>query len=229
MQSMEQRRERLVAKQLEARGVRDPLVLAAVRSVPRELFVPEHLREAAYEDTPLPIGSGQTISQPYIVAFMIEALGLKGGEKVLEIGTGSGYAAAVLARIAREVLTIERIGVLAERASRTLTGAGVHNVRVREGDGTQGWPEEAPFEAILVSAGAPDVPSSLLSQLAVGGRLVLPVGSDPHSQELARITRVDQKEYRREDIGDVRFVPLIGKEGWGHDHADPDPPPSRLI
>ena len=146
---------------------------------------------------------------------MIEALALRGGEKVLEIGAGSGYAAAVLAEIAREVFTIERIGQLAERAAANLAEAGCDNVHVRHADGTEGWSDEAPFDAILVSAGAPDVPKSLMRQLKIGARMVVPVGSDPRSQELIRITRVDDEEYEREDIADVRFVPLIGKEGLG--------------
>ncbi len=229
MATMEQRRERLVTRQVEARGVRDPLVLAAMRAVRRELFVPKNLRDEAYDDTPLPIGSGQTISQPYIVAFMIEALALRGGEKVLEIGAGSGYAAAVLAEIAGEVFTIERIGQLAERAAANLAKAGCDNVHVRHADGTEGWSEEAPFDAILVSAGAPDVPKSLMRQLRIGGRMVIPVGSDPRSQELIRITRVDDDEFEREDIADVRFVPLIGKEGWESEDSDWQTKPPRVV
>ena len=214
MATMEQLRDRLVTRQVEARGVRDPLVLAAMRAVQREAFVPKELRREAYDDTPLPIGSGQTISQPYTVAFMIEALGLRGGEKVLEIGTGSGYAAAILSEIASDVFTIERIGQLAESAARNLASAGCDNVHVRHADGTEGWSEESPFDAILVSAGAPDVPKTLIRQLKVGARMVVPVGSDPRSQELIRITRRGDDEFEREDIADVRFVPLIGKEGW---------------
>ncbi len=214
MDNMEQARKRLVTEQLEARGVSDPLVLAAMRAVPRERFVPEDLREEAYSDRPLPIGSRQTISQPYIVAFMIEALGLRGGEKVLEIGAGSGYAAAVLGKIAYQVFTVERLGQLAERAVDNLAAAGCSNVHVRHADGTQGWSEEAPFDAILVSAGAPDVPKSLMNQLKVGGRMVVPVGKEPGSQDLVWIRRVGEDDFEREDIADVRFVPLIGKEGW---------------
>ena len=229
MATMEQRRDRLVTRQVEARGVRDPLVLAAMKAVRRELFVPESLRDEAYDDTPFPIGSGQTISQPYIVAFMIEALALRGGEKVLEIGAGSGYAAAVLAEIAREVFTIERIGQLAERAAANLAEAGCDNVHVRHADGTEGWSDEAPFDAILVSAGAPDVPKSLMRQLKIGARMVVPVGSDPRSQELIRITRVDDEEYEREDIADVRFVPLIGKEGWESEDSDWQTKPPRVV
>jgi protein-L-isoaspartate(D-aspartate) O-methyltransferase len=223
MATMEELREHLVLRQLTRRGISDPLVLDAMRSVPRELFVPEHLRDDAYEDSPLPIGCGQTISQPYIVAFMIEALALRGGEKVLEIGAGSGYAAAVLAQIAGSVFTIERIGDLAAMAAANIAAAGYGNVAVRHADGTQGWPEEAPFDAILVSAGAPDIPRTLVAQLRIGGRIVLPVGADPHSQSLVRVTRVSATETRREDIALVRFVPLIGKEGWdGPDAIDPE-------
>ena len=214
MATMEELRERLVSNQVEARGVRDPLVLGAIRAVRRELFVPKKLRQDAYDDTPLPIGAGQTISQPYIVAFMVEALALRGGEKVLEIGAGSGYAAAVLAEIAGEVFTIERVGQLAEQATANLANAGCDNVHVRHADGTEGWAEEAPFDAILVSAGAPDIPKSLMHQMKVGGRMVIPVGADQRSQELVRVLRVDESEFEQEDLADVRFVPLIGKEGW---------------
>ena len=220
MATMEQRRDRLVTRQVKARGLRDPLVLAAMKAVRRELFVPEDLRDEAYDDSALPIGSGHTISQPYIVAFMIEALALRGGEKVLEIGAGSGYAAAVLSKIASEVFTIERIGQLAERAAANLTSAGCNNVHVRDADGTEGWGDEAPFDAILVSAGAPDVPKSLMRQLKIGARMVVPVGSDPRSQKLTRIKRTDDEEYEREDIADVRFVRLIGKEGWETEESD---------
>ena len=212
--------DRFVSEQIEARGVRDPLVLDAMRKVPREVFVPKELKSEAYEDSPLPIGAGQTISQPYIVAFMIEALCLRGGEKVLEIGAGSGYAAAVLAQIAREVFTIERIGQLAERAARNLDKAGYNNIHVRHADGTEGWAEKAPFDAILVSAGAPNLPKSLMRQLAIGGHMIVPVGSNPRAQELIRITRVDEEEFEQEDIADVRFVPLIGKEGWESEDED---------
>ena len=214
MANMRQLRERLVNDQVEARGVRDHLVLAAMRAVRRELFVPDTLKQVAYSDAPLPIGAGQTISQPYIVAFMVEALGLRGGEKVLEIGAGSGYAAAVLGEIAGEVFTIERVGQLAKQAAENLAKAGCKNVHVRHADGTEGWIDQAPFDAILVSAGAPDVPRSLMHQLKVGGRMVIPVGADQRSQELIRIVRIDESEFEKEDLADVRFVPLIGKEGW---------------
>ncbi|MDX2202384.1 MAG: protein-L-isoaspartate(D-aspartate) O-methyltransferase [Hyphomicrobiaceae bacterium] len=209
--------EDFVERQIASRGVRDPLVLAAMRAVPREVFVPAAQRHRAYQDRPLPIGEDQTISQPYIVAFMIEALGLKGGEKVLEVGAGSGYAAAVLSKIAGTVFAIERIAALAELAKANLAGAGCSNVTVRHADGTQGWPEEAPFDAILVSAGAPEVPPSLMHQLALGGRLVIPVGKDPGAQHLLCVTRTAADAWRRTDIADVRFVPLIGKEAWDDD------------
>lgn len=229
MTNSKQQRDRLVRHQVEGRGVRDPLVLAAMRAVRRELFVPSDLKTKAYEDTPLPIGSGQTISQPYIVAYMIEALRLRGGETVLEIGAGSGYAAAVLSQIAKKVFTIERIGQLAESAARNLSAAKCDNVQVRHADGTEGWREEAPFDALLVSAGAPDVPKPLLNQLKVGGRMVIPVGRDQRSQELIRITRVDDAEFDREDIADVRFVPLIGKEGWESEEAEWQTKPPRVV
>ena len=213
-ESLRVRRLEMVKHSISARGVRDELVLDAMRKVPRELFVPEKLREFAYDDSPLPIEDDQTISQPYIVAFMAEALLLEGGEKVLEIGAGSGYAAAVLSEIAAHVYTVERIGRLAEAASERLADLGYDNVYVRHSDGTRGWPEHAPYDAIVVAAGGPQVPESLKSQLKVGGRLVMPVGSDQQVQELVRVTRVTETEYRSEDIADVRFVPLIGEEGW---------------
>ena len=204
----------MVERYIAARGVRDKLVLDAMRKVPRELFLPKELREFAYEDAPLPIAGKQTISQPYIVAFMVESLILKGGEKVLEIGAGSGYAAAVLSEIAADVYTVERLGPLAEGAAALLAELGYDNVHVLHGDGTKGWPEHAPYDAIVVSAGAPQVPESLKEQLKIGGRLVIPIGADQHSQELVRIIRVSANEYRSEHIADVRFVPLIGEEGW---------------
>jgi protein-L-isoaspartate(D-aspartate) O-methyltransferase len=207
-------RKKMVERSIAARGVRDELVLEAMRRVPRELFLPKSLREFAYEDSPLPIAGEQTISQPYIVAFMAEALMLKGGEKVLEIGAGSGYAAAVLSEIAAHVYTVERLGQLADRAAATLADLGYDNVHVLHGDGTRGWPEHAPYDAIVVAAGGPQVPESLKEQLKIGGRLVIPVGADQRSQELVRVTRISTSEYRSEDIADVRFVPLIGEEGW---------------
>ena len=210
----EKHRTQMVDRHIVHRGVRSALVLAAMRSVPRERFLPEELREFAYEDAPLPLAEGQTISQPYIVAMMTEALDLKGGEKVLEIGTGSGYAAAVLAEIARDVYTVERIGQLAEKSAATLAGLGYNNVHVLHGDGTRGWPDHAPFDAIIVAAGGPQVPESLKSQLKIGGRLVIPVGADRRVQELVRVTRVAEHQYTTTELADVCFVPLVGEEGW---------------
>jgi len=219
--NFKKQREEMVEKAIHARGVRSESVLKAMRRVPRESFLPSHLREFAYEDTPLPIEEGQTISQPYIVAFMTEALVLRGGEKVLEIGTGSGYAAAVLSEIAANVYTVERHGPLAEKAAVTLADLGYDNVHVLHGDGTRGWPAHAPFDAIIVAAGGPTIPESLKSQLKIGGRLVIPVGSDQRAQELVRVTRTSQNQYRREDLADVRFVPLLGEEGWTPEEAEP--------
>ena len=207
-------REKMVERNIAARGVQDELVLDAMRKVPRELFLPKNLREFAYEDSPLPIAGEQTISQPYIVAFMAEALMLRGGEKVLEIGAGSGYAAAVLSEIADEVYTVERLGQLADKAAATLADLGYGNIHILHGDGTKGWPEHAPYDAIVVAAGGPQVPEALKEQLKIGGRLVIPVGSDQRTQELVRIVRISRDTYRSEDIADVRFVPLIGEEGW---------------
>jgi protein-L-isoaspartate(D-aspartate) O-methyltransferase len=207
-------RKQMVERQLRGRGIGDALVLDAMAEVPREAFLSPNLREFAYEDTPLPIAEGQTISQPYIVAMMIEALALTGGERVLEIGAGSGYAAAVLGRIAGEVYTIERHGTLAARAAQHLEELGYDNVRVIHADGSGGWPEGAPYHAIVVAAGGPAVPPTLREQLAVGGRLVMPIGPTPRLQELVRVTRLDVDDYRQEDLADVRFVPLIGREAW---------------
>jgi protein-L-isoaspartate(D-aspartate) O-methyltransferase len=204
----------MVEIQIAARGIRDPLVLDAMRRVPREAFVPERLRPFAYEDGPLSIGEGQTISQPYIVAVMTEAAQLKPGGRALEIGTGSGYGAAVLAGIAAEVYTIERLAGLAESARRRLAELGYHNVHVLLGDGTLGWPEHAPYDAIVVTAEGPRVPPALLDQLAIGGRLVMPVGGESRFQRLVRVRRKGTDDYDYEDLEEVAFVPLIGAEGW---------------
>ena len=225
MTKSDPRRAAMIEQQIYARGVRDEKVLAAFAAVPREDFVPEDLQELAYADRPLPIGEGQTISQPYIVAFMIEALDLAEGAKVLEIGAGSGYAAAVLAQIAGEVFAIERIESLAEQASLNLAKAGITNVHIRHADGTRGWAREAPFDAILVSAGAPHVPEDLLTQLAIGGRLVVPVGASQRAQELVRVTRTGEDSYETEELADVRFVPLIGEHGWEDDGEIPQSAP----
>lgn len=207
-------RKRMVATQIEARGITDPLVLEAMRTVPRERFVPTALAKFAYDDGPLPIGQGQTISQPYIVAVMAQAARLKPGARALEIGTGSGYGAAVLSRIAGEVYTVERVEVLAEEARDRLAELGYANVHVLAGDGSLGWAEDAPYDAIVVTAGGPRVPRALLSQLALGGRLIMPVGPISRHQRLVRVTRTDEHEYQYEDLEEVAFVPLIGAEGW---------------
>jgi protein-L-isoaspartate(D-aspartate) O-methyltransferase len=201
-------REEMVAAQIEQRGIRDPRTLAAMRKVPRHLFVPTSIARDAYSDHPLPIGHDQTISQPYIVAFMTEALGLRGGEKVLEVGTGSGYQAAVLAEIAARVYTIEIVAPLAEEARERLARLGYRNVEVRAGDGYQGWPEKAPFAAVIVTAAAPRIPEPLKQQLQDGGRLVIPVG-DAY-QELIVITRRGST-YSENRLLPVRFVPMTGK------------------
>lgn len=206
-------RESMVARQVAARGVRDANVLAAMSKVPRDRFIAENLREFAYQDTPLPIESDQTISQPFIVGYMTEGLGLRGGERVLEIGTGSGYAAAVLAEIASEVYTVERYENLATSARERLERLGYRNVYVRHGDGSRGWPEQAPFDAIVVAAGGPEVPHSLRDQLAVGGRLVIPVGPR-EVQELLQVTRLSESDFDERVLTQVRFVPLVGDEGW---------------
>lgn len=205
-------RERMVREQLIRRGIRCPKTLEAMRHVPREAFMPEYDAEHAYADGAAPIRCGQTISQPYMVAYMTELLELRDADRVLEVGTGSGYQTAVLARIAREVYTVEMYPELAEAARERLDRLGIENVRQLCGDGTLGWAEEAPFNGIIVTAGAPQVPSSLRAQLADGGRLVLPVGSEV-GQTLVRVWRVGEG-FRREDLLRCRFVKLVGAEGW---------------
>jgi len=207
-----ERRRAMVAAQIAARGVADRRVLAALARVPRHLFVPPSLERAAYDDAPLPIGQGQTISQPYIVATMLECLSLQPEDKALEIGTGSGYQTALLAEMCRTVCTVERIPELADAARERLRGMGYENVRFRTADGTLGWPEEAPFDAIVVSAAAPRMPQPLLDQLAEGGRLAAPVGEE-RWQELVRVERTGGV-FRRRTICGCVFVKLIGKEGW---------------
>ena len=217
MSQLSRKRSLMIDAHLAARGIWEPALLDAFRAVPREAFVPAELREMAYDDKPLPIGDGQTISQPYIVALTVQALGLEPGDRVLEIGTGSGYAAAILGRVAERVFTVERIPALAETARQRLHACGSVNVHVRCADGSLGWPEHAPYEAIAVAAGGPQVPAALKQQLAIGGRLVMPVGKDEASQMLVRVTRTGASTYREEPLTAVRFVPLIGEQGW----ADP--------
>lgn len=205
----------MVDTQIRVRGVSDPRVLKAMEKIPRHLFVDEGLIDQAYNDNPLPIERRQTISQPYMVALMSEAMALTGREKVLEIGTGSGYQTAILAELAERVFSIERIAVLATGARRVLDALNDYNVAIRVGDGTYGWREESPFEAIMVTAGAPRIPKLLIEQLKVGGRLVVPVGSR-NSQALLKLTRMseDPEDLKQEDLGGCRFVDLIGEHGW---------------
>jgi protein-L-isoaspartate(D-aspartate) O-methyltransferase len=211
-------RKVMVDTQIAARGIDDRHVLEAMRAVPRERFVPEPLAEFAYEDTPLPIEAGQTISQPYIVAHMIEAAQIRPGSRVLEIGAGSGYAAAVMSRIADRVYAIERHAQLADLARRRMTDLGYENVEILTGDGTKGWPEKAPFDAILIAAGGPSVPEPLRKQLTIGGRLVMPVG-EADRQRLVTVTRRGEDDFEEGDLGEVRFVPLIGAHGWAEDRG----------
>jgi protein-L-isoaspartate(D-aspartate) O-methyltransferase len=208
-------RERMVKDQLESRDIRDERVLEAMRAVPRHRFVPEQHRHLSYADGPLPIGNGQTISQPYIVALMTQMLELAGNEIVLEIGTGSGYQAAILAHLAREVHTVELHDSLAQQAAAILNSLGLSNVHVHTGDGSKGWPENGPYDGIIVTAAAPRVPKPLLDQMAGGGRLVIPVGSRG-GQFLERWVRQDS-DFRREQIAPVAFVPLYGQHGWEED------------
>ncbi len=207
-----EKRERMVKDQLIRRGINDKRVLEAMRKVPRHLFVPQDVINEAYNDYPLPIGHGQTISQPYMVALMTEALELKGDEKTLEIGTGSGYQTAILAELCKEVYTIERIISLLDKAKKVLKKLGYKNIFFKAGDGTLGWPENRPYDAIIVTAGAPKIPQPLLDQLADKGRLVIPVG-DRFSQELVKITKI-KDDIVRENLGGCRFVDLIGIHGW---------------
>jgi protein-L-isoaspartate(D-aspartate) O-methyltransferase len=205
-------REEMVRQQIEARGVGDPAVLEALRKVPRHIFVSEALRDQAYGDFPLPIGEQQTISQPYIVAEMTQALQLTREDRVLEIGTGSGYQAAILAEIAYRVYTIERIRALYLHVRRLFDELRLFNVVTRYGDGSKGWEEESPFDAIIITAGAPKIPAILVNQLAVGGRLVAPIGN-PHSQELIKLVK-DKTGIRQSNLGGCRFVKLVGEHGW---------------
>lgn len=216
-------RHTMVTTQLVARGITDPAVLDAMRTVPREEFVLLPFVAFAYDDMPLPIGEGQTISQPYIVALMTEALQVSPHDRVLEIGTGSGYAAAILSHLVAQVYTVERIETLYRLARRRLHALGYANVLVHHGNGTLGWPEHAPYEGIVVTAGGPTVPVALQAQLAIGGRLVMPVGTHPTHQTLVRVTRTGETAYHQEDLGFVCFVPLIGTEGWTEEQTKRTP------
>ena len=204
-----EQRERMVREQIEARGIRDADVLRAMRTTPRHLFVPENLREYAYWDHALPIGLGQTISQPYIVALMTELLAPKKRDRVLEIGTGTGYQAAVLAELAKHVYTMEIVAELANSARERLAALGLRNVTVRQGDGYKGWPEEAPFDRIILTAAPPEVPQKLVEQLARGGRLVAPVGESPATQELVVVEKTRAGEIRQRAVAPVMFVPMV--------------------
>ena len=207
-------RERMVERQIAARGLDDPVLLEAFRAVPREQFVGSAYADDAYQDTPLPIESGQTISQPYIVALTIYAAGIKSGDKVLEVGAGSGYAAAVIGRIAAQVFAIERHAQLADLARERMQRLGYDNVTILEGDGTLGWPDEAPFDAIVAAASGSHVPQGWIEQLKPAGRIVMPIG-DPHAaQSLVKVTKAEDGTLRMEDLGGVRFVPLVGQEGF---------------
>ena len=207
-------RQIMVDRHLRAEGIRDPRVLAAMGTVPREVFVPAEARDRAYANRPLGIGHGQTISQPYIVAAFIEEAQIDATGRVLEVGAGSGYAAAVIGQLAGQVHAIERIPALAQAARLALATIGTANVEIIEADGSQGWPPAAPYNAIIVSAGGPDIPAPLRDQLAIGGRLVIPVGPDRGTQRLIRLTRTSDSDFEQDDLGPVAFVPLIGAAGW---------------
>ena len=223
MQFLDEKRRKMVERQIAGRGVRDKHVLSAMRQVPRERFIEGRLREFAYEDTPLPIEAAQTISQPYIVALMIEAAEVRPGDHVLEVGAGSGYASAVLGQIAGQVIGVEWHKSLADTARSRMIALGYRNVHIIHGDGTKGWPDQAPYDAIIVSAGGPGVPHTLLEQLRIGGRLVVPVGEEPRSQELLLIKRTGPHAFDRRSLGQVQFVPLVGSEGWAIDGAPVEP------
>src|ERR1044072_3006731 len=214
MTNLPEARELMVERQIAGRSIGDPNVLAAMRRVPREEFVPPHLRELAYDATPLPIAEQQTISQPYIVARMIEVAQLCPGARGLEIGTGSGYAAAIAAAIAAPVDTVKRHAAPAQSARETLAGLGIDSVTVHAGDGTHGLPEGAPYDAIFASAGGPHVPRAWREQLALGGRLIIPVGHERYHQRLVKVVRRTEHDYDERTLGAVMFVPLIGDDGW---------------
>ena len=207
-------REAMVDRQLKRRGITDQLILDAFLKVPREAFVSPEYAQLAYGDHPLPIEAGQTISQPYIVALMIQAAGIGPRDKVLEVGAGSGYAAAIISRLAGQVLAIERQHELVEVARERISRLGYNNIEILEGDGTKGCPDHAPFDAILAAASGSHVPNALLDQLAEGGHIVMPLGSPGWAQELVRVTKRRDRSVERQNLGSVRFVPLIGEEGW---------------
>ena len=207
-------RDAMVERQIESRGIREPTILEAFRSVPREEFLADEYRDLAYGDHPIPIEAGQTISQPYIVALMIHAAEIKCGDRVLEVGAGSGYAAAVMSRIAGEVIAMERQTELVAVAQERMQRLGYDNVRIVEGDGTRGWPGEAPYDAILAAASGSHVPPAWVEQLTDGGRIVMPVGDPGWVQKLVKVTKGPAGKLITEDLGAVRFVPLIGEEGW---------------
>lgn len=206
-------RSHMVKDQIAARGISDPATLKSMGMIPREKFVPETLMPHAYDDSPLPIGEGQTISQPFIVALMTASLALKPEQTVLEIGTGSGYQAAVLSQIVKKVYTVERIPVLAERSAALFKELGFNNIEVKLDDGTMGWAEHAPYDSIIVTAGAPEVPKSLKAQLKIGGKLVIPVGKS-ENQRLIILDKLGEDDWKKRVLEFVRFVPLIGEEGW---------------
>ncbi|MGS4883901.1 protein-L-isoaspartate(D-aspartate) O-methyltransferase [Roseibium sp. MB-4] len=214
MRDDHEERATMVDRQIRSRGISDAALLAATSKVPRHLFVPFEGRQYAYEDRPLPIGYGQTISQPYVVALMCEALKIEPGARVLDIGTGSGYAAAVMADMGAKVIGIERKSELADRAKANLLRAGYPTVEIHCGDGTLGYLQDAPYDAIMVAAGSPALPGTLKNQLTIGGRLVIPIGPSRHHQHLLRITRQSETDFSSKTLGEVTFVPLIGEEGW---------------
>ena len=207
-------RANMILTQLKERGISDTVVLEAMNTIPREAFVGTAHKEMAYHDSPLPIPANQTISQPYVVALMISLLALKPEHRVLEIGTGSGYAAAILSRLVKTVYTIERHQKLIDYAQECLRTIGCQNIFIHHGDGTQGWPKHAPYDGIIVAAGGPTIPTALRQQLAIGGRLIMPVGNQQRRQDLIRLTRISQDQFRKRNFGPVAFVPLVGTEGW---------------
>jgi protein-L-isoaspartate(D-aspartate) O-methyltransferase len=215
MDSFSRERENMVSVQIAGRGIVDERILDAMSTIPRHLFVPTEFQQNAYEDYPLPIGHGQTISQPYIVAFMTNILDLKGNEQVLEVGTGSGYQAAILSHLVKKVHTLERIPALAERARKILQELGIKNVDVHEGDGTLGWLPNAPYQAILVTAAAPAAPQALLDQLDMGARMIIPVGGQFH--QVLELWRKEKEGLKSESILPVAFVPLKGEQGWSEE------------